>query len=142
VRNHQAASAAIVGGTADTDFGNVCHADSIIRLQVNRFIFELKGSDFMLQEITIKTNASESLKPLVEAAIRNQVKVLQHGVQRTKERIAEFEKRAGMSSAEFEQKLLSDQIEETIEAIDWNMELAALRLLESQYQSLSEAEID
>jgi hypothetical protein len=96
----------------------------------------------MLQEIVIKTNASESLKPLVEAAIRNQVKVLQHGVQRTKERIAEFEKRGGMSSAEFEQKLQADEIAETIETIDWNMELAALRLLESQYQSLSEAEID
>ena len=96
----------------------------------------------MLQEIVIKTNASESLKPLVEAAIRNQIKVLQHGVQRTKEKIAEFEKRAGMSSVEFEQKLQTDEIAETIETIDWNMELAALRLLESQYQSLSEAEID
>lgn len=96
----------------------------------------------MLQEIVIKTNASEALKPLVEAAIRNQIKTLQHGVQRTKERIAEFEKRAGMSSAEFEKKLQADEIPETIETIDWNMELAALHLLESQYQSLSEAEID
>jgi hypothetical protein len=96
----------------------------------------------MLQEIVIKTNASESLKPLVEAAIRNQIKVLQHGVQRTKEKIAEFEKRTGMSSVEFEQKLQADEIAETIETIDWNMELATLRLLESQYQSLSEAEID
>jgi len=96
----------------------------------------------MLQEIVIKTNASESLKPLVEAAIRNQIKVLQYGVQRTKEKIAGFEKRAGMSSVEFEQKLQADEIAETIETIDWNMELAALRLLESQYQSLSEAEID
>lgn len=96
----------------------------------------------MLQEIVIKTNAHESLKPLVEAAIRNQIKVLRHGVQRTKERIAEFEKRAGMSSVEFEQKLQADEIAETIETIDWNMELAALRLLESQYQSLSEAQID
>ena len=96
----------------------------------------------MLQEIVIKTNASEALKPLVEAAIRNQIKVLRHGVQRTKERIAEFEKRAGMSSVEFEQKLQMDEIAETLETIDWNMELAALRLLESQCQSLSEAEID
>ncbi len=96
----------------------------------------------MLQEVVIKTNANESLKPLVEAAIRNQIKALQHGVQRTKEHIAEFEKRAGMSSAEFEKKLQQDEIAETIETIDWNMELAALRLLESQHQSLSEAKID
>ncbi|MDL1912261.1 hypothetical protein FBQ81_16475 [Chloroflexi bacterium CFX6] len=96
----------------------------------------------MLQEIVIKTNAEETIKPLVEVAIRNQLKALQHGITRTKERIAEFENRLGMTSAEFEQKLQAGNIEETIETIDWNMELAALRLLEGQYQSLSEAKID
>lgn len=96
----------------------------------------------MLQEVVIKTNANESLKPLVEVAIRNQLKALQHGITRTKERIFEFEKRVGMSSEEFEKKLLDEKIEETFETIDWNMELAALRLLEGQYQSLSEAKID
>ena len=96
----------------------------------------------MLQEIIIKTNAGESLKPLVEVAIRNQLKSLQHGISRTRERIAEFENRAGMSSTEFEKKLQAEEISETIETIDWNMELAALRLLEGQYQSLREAEID
>ena len=96
----------------------------------------------MLQEIVIKTNANESLKPLLQVAIQNQLKALQHGIQRTKERVAEFEKRAGMSSVEFEKKLQTQEIGETIETIDWNMELAALRLLEGQYQSLSEAKID
>lgn len=96
----------------------------------------------MLQEIVIKSNAEEPIKPLVESAIRHQLKTLQHGITRTKERIAEFENRLGMTSAEFEQKLQAGNIEETIETIDWNMELAALRLLESQYQSLSEAKID
>jgi hypothetical protein len=96
----------------------------------------------MLQEIVIKTTAEESLKPLVEVAIRNQLKSLQHGILRTKERLAEFENRAGISSTEFETKLQAEEISETIETIDWNMELAALRLLEGQYQSLREAEID
>ncbi|NOH03877.1 MAG: hypothetical protein HND47_18880 [Chloroflexi bacterium] len=96
----------------------------------------------MLQEIVIKANAEESIKPLVEAAIRNQLKTLQHGITRTKERIAEFEKRAGVSSQEFVESLKAGTIEETLETIDWNMELAALKLLEGQYHSLSEARID
>jgi len=96
----------------------------------------------MFQEIVIKSNAQESIKPLVESAIRSQLKSLQHGIKRTKERIAEFEKRAEMTSADFEKKLSDGSIEETLESIDWNMELAALRLLEMQYQSLSEAKID
>ncbi len=96
----------------------------------------------MLQEIVIKSNAQEPIKPLVESAIRSQLKSLQHGIKRTKERIADFEKKAGMTSAEFEKRLGEGGLEETLETIDWNMELAALRLLESQYQSLSEASID
>ena len=96
----------------------------------------------MLQEIVIKTHADESIKPLLEVAIRNQLKALQHGITRTKERIAEFEKRVGMSSADFEKELERGKIEENLETIDWNMELAALHLLEGQYQSLSEAKID
>ena len=96
----------------------------------------------MLQEIVIKANSEESIRPLVEVAIRNQLKALQHGITRTKERIAEFEKRMGMSSHEFEKEIQGGTLEETMETIDWNMELAALRLLENQYQSLAEARID
>ena len=96
----------------------------------------------MLQEVVIKANAEESLKPLVEVAIRKQLRSSQHGIARTQERIAEFEKRAGMSSAEFEKRLQDGTLEESVETVDWNMELAALRLLETQYQSLSEARID
>jgi hypothetical protein len=96
----------------------------------------------MLQEVVITTNANESLKPLLEMAIQNQLKTLQHGIQRTRERVAEFERRAGITSVDFEKKLQAEEIVETIETIDWGMELTALRLLEGQYQSLSEAKID
>ncbi len=96
----------------------------------------------MLQEVVIKATADESLKPLLEFAMRNQLKALEHGIARTKERIAQFEQRGGMSAAEFEKKLQANEIPETMDSIDWSMELAALRLLEGQYQSLGEAEID
>jgi hypothetical protein len=79
---------------------------------------------------------------LIETAINSQLKTLKQGIQLTQERIAEFEKCAGMSSAEFEAKLQKNEIDETIETIDWNMELAALRLLEGQYRSLRETKID
>jgi hypothetical protein len=96
----------------------------------------------MLQRVVIKSKADQSLKPLVEVAIRNQLKALQHGITRTKERLLELEKKAGMSSDEFERHLNANEIEETLETVDWNMEIQALRLLEEQYHSLSEAKID
>ncbi len=96
----------------------------------------------MLQQITIRTESKESIKPLVEVAIRQQVKSLQHGILRTRERLAAYEARFGMVSAEMERQLQSGELTETLDTIDWIMELAALRLLEEQHNSLREASID
>ena len=96
----------------------------------------------MLQQVTIHSQAQEAIKPLVEVAIRNQLKSLKHGIAHTKEQLAAFEARFGMSSIEMERKLKSGEMEETLDSIDWCMELAALRLLEEQYNALREASID
>ena len=96
----------------------------------------------MLQEIIIKSNAEESIKPLIESAIQNQLKTLQHGIKRTKERIVEFEKKLKISSIDFEKKINDGEIEETLETIDWNMELTALQLLKIKYDSLNNAIIE
>lgn len=95
----------------------------------------------MIQEIIVRTNANEDFKPLVVAAIRSQMKVLQEGIDLSRGRIAEFESRTGMSSEEFERKLRENEISNSLDYFDWTMELASLRLLERQYQYLNEAEV-
>ncbi len=95
----------------------------------------------MIQEIIVRTNANEDFKPLVVAAIRSQMKVLQEGIDLSRGRIAEFEGRTGMSSEEFERKLRENEISDSLDYFDWTMELASLRLLERQYQYLNEAEV-
>jgi hypothetical protein len=47
-----------------------------------------------------------------------------------------------MTTAEMESRLKSGELQETLDTIDWCMELEALRLLEEQYNSLHEASID
>jgi hypothetical protein len=95
----------------------------------------------MKQEVIIKANAHEDLKPLVVAAIRNQMKLLQQDIDASLERIAGFEKRTGLSSNEFEEKMSGHEIEESLDTLDWTMELASLRLLQRKFQYLCEAEI-
>ena len=75
----------------------------------------------MIQEVIVKANAHEALRPLVQAAIRNQLKILQQGIDLSRERIAEFEKITGMSSAEFEKKLLGREIEDTLDVLDLSL---------------------
>jgi len=96
----------------------------------------------MLQQITIQSRTSRPLKPLVELAIRKQLSSLRHGIARTRQQMAEFEARYGMSTAEMERRLQTGELSETLATIDWCMELAALRLLEEQYTALNEARID
>jgi hypothetical protein len=97
----------------------------------------------MLNQVTIQSRSDKAaIKPLVEIAVRNQLKSLKHGIERTKEQLAVFETRFGMSTAEMEQRLKAGDLEETLDTIDWRMELEALRLLEEQYNALSDASID
>jgi hypothetical protein len=97
----------------------------------------------MLNQVIIQSQTGkESIKPLVEIAVRNQLKSLKHGIERTKEQLAAFEQRFGISTAEMERRLKAGSLEETLDTIDWCMEIEALRLLEEQYKTLSEASID
>lgn len=96
----------------------------------------------MLQQITISSKNSVLLKPLLETAMRNERKLLSHSIGRTRQRLAEFESQHQMSSADFDHRFRNQEIEETLDFIDWQMELKALSLLKEEYQALSEAEID
>jgi hypothetical protein len=96
----------------------------------------------MLQQVTIKTSNKAALKPILQSAINNEAKMLAVGLERTRKRLAEFEQKFGMSSEEFERRLYAADLEETVEFTDWRLEIGALRLLESQYQALQEAQVD
>jgi hypothetical protein len=97
----------------------------------------------MINQVTIQSQTDKAtIKPLVEIAVRNQLKSLRHGIERTKEQLTVYEQRFGLSTTEMERRLKEGSLEETLDTIDWCMELEALRLLEEQYKALNEASID
>ena len=96
----------------------------------------------MLQQLTITTTDKTTLKLLVESALENEKKMLALGIERTLKRLAEFEQQFDMSSAEFERRLNALELAETVAFTDWRMEIGMLRLLESQYRTLQEAQLD
>lgn len=95
----------------------------------------------MLGQVTVKTDAPKVLRPLLRAALQNETKILMQGIQRTRERLAAFEKQHGMSSEDFESRFESGEIKETLELINWLMEIQALRSLNEQYQALRNARL-
>jgi len=96
----------------------------------------------MLQEIIIRTENADALKPLVRAAMDRESKLLEHSVQRTRTALEDFEKRHNMTTEEFERKFKAREIEESLDFLDWWMEVEALHHLENQLQSMREAQFD
>ena len=111
------------------------------RLMVCAILDFEKELELMLQQLVITTSDKTALKPLLESAIENQKKALKVGMSRTQARLAEFEKRYGLTSTEFERRLNARELEETFDFTDWRMEIGMLALLEKKYAALHEAHI-
>lgn len=80
-----------------------------------------------MTELTLVSTHQRPLKPLVEAALANELRLLQAGLQRTEQRLNEFEAKYQLSTSEFIRRYEADEFEETLEFAEW---IGEYRLLE------------
>ncbi|MBI4789385.1 MAG: hypothetical protein HY782_20340, partial [Chloroflexi bacterium] len=59
----------------------------------------------------------------------------------TREQLAGFEQRFGMTSEEFARRFDGQDLKETFDFLDWWMEIKALQTLEEDYLILSEVKV-
>ena len=95
----------------------------------------------MLGQVMVTTESPGVLKPLLRAAIQNEVRTLSHGIKRTRERLLAFEKQFGMTSDEFERRYLAAEIAESLEFTEWLGEIKMLRVLNEQKLALDGARV-
>jgi hypothetical protein len=69
--------------------------------------------------LTLISNRQRPLQSLVEAAIQNELRILQAGIQRTEQRLHAFETQYGFSSQEFLQRYENDELPETLDFAEW-----------------------
>ena len=96
----------------------------------------------MLQEITIQTTDLEQFKSVLQTALERETKLLEYSIQRTHEALAPFEQLYNMTTDEFERKFNAREIEETIDFLDWWMEVEALRHLEARRNLIKDARVE
>ncbi len=96
----------------------------------------------MLQQITIQTSNLERFKSVLETALGREAKLLDYSIERTREALAPFETRYNMTTDEFERKFKTREIKETLDFLDWWMEVEALRHLEALRDSLKDARFE
>lgn len=91
-----------------------------------------------MTELTLVTPDRRRLKPLIEAAIQNELRLLAAGIQRTEQRLRAFEERYGLATAEFLQQYENDELEETLEFDEWVGESRLLERLQDNASTLRE----
>ncbi len=94
-----------------------------------------------MQQITIVSESMTALKPLLESAIQTKLRMIGLGIERTQQKLAEFERQYEMISSEFEAIFDSGKIDETLDYIEWSGEIETLRRLQAKYQTLQRAQL-
>ena len=90
-----------------------------------------------MAEIVIKGNKSETIMPVLDSAIRNQLKLLKTSIKRTKTRINSFAQRYNMSTEQFIQKIQEGMDDDTLDFVELIGERKLLKRLEEEYKELA-----
>lgn len=84
-----------------------------------------------MNDLRIVSASRYAIKPLLEAALENELCLMEAGIRQTEQRLLQFEEKYRMSTAEFISAYREDKLQETLEFIEWMGESKLLeRLLE------------
>jgi hypothetical protein len=96
----------------------------------------------MIQQITLTTDAAVALKPLIEAAIRSELRMLELGLERTRQRLRLFEDRYDLPSEEFRRRFEAGEVTDSLDFVEWAGEIKTYQLLEAQRQALQKVQLN
>lgn len=82
-----------------------------------------------MTDIRLISKQNRQIKPLVEAALANELRLLETGIRRTEERLKEFEKKYQMLTQDFLTRYENNEIEETLDFVEWIGESMLLKRL-------------
>jgi len=84
-----------------------------------------------MNNIRLVSASRQAIKPLLEAAMENELRLMEAGIRQTEQKLLHFEKKYRMNTAEFVSAYKDDKFGETMEYIEWMGESKMLeRLLE------------
>lgn len=88
--------------------------------------------------LTLVSSRNHPLQPLVEAALAKELNSLEAAIQRTEQRLSEFEQKYQMSTAEFLVRYENDELAETLEFAEWTGEHRLLARLHEKAETVRE----
>ncbi len=95
-----------------------------------------------MTELTLVSKQSRPLRPLVEAALANELRLIMAAIHQTEERLRDFESTYGVMTVEFIARFENDELEETLEYIEWVGEHRLLNHLQEKAETFQGIEIE
>ncbi len=95
-----------------------------------------------MTELTLVSKQSRPLRPLVEAALANELRLVHAAIRQTELRLQAFEARYGMTTEAFIQRFEDDELEETLEFVEWVGEYRLLGHLQEKAETFQGIEIE
>ena len=89
-----------------------------------------------MTDIKLVSQGKRQLKPLVEAALANQLRLLLAGIRQTEERLQKFENKFQMNTQDFISRYENDEIEETLDKGEWIGEARLLKRLQEKAETI------
>lgn len=86
--------------------------------------------------LTLTSVQKRPLRPLVEAALENQLRLLKAGIQRTEQRLRGFESEYGFATPDFVSRYENDELPETLNFAEWIGEYRMLSRLREKAEAL------
>ncbi len=86
--------------------------------------------------LTLTSPHQRPLRPLVEAAIQNELRLLEAGIRRGEERLRVFEAKYNLSTQEFLRRYGDDELPETLDYAEWIGEYQLLARLREKAETL------
>ena len=91
-----------------------------------------------MTDIRLISNRNRQLKPLVEAALANELRLLEAGMGKAEKRLLEFEKKYKMITKEFILRYENEEMEETMDFAEWIGEFRLFERLKEKAETLKD----
>ena len=89
-----------------------------------------------MTDLRLVSTRKRQLKPLVEGALANELRLMQAGLRRTEQRLLEFEEKYHLKTEDFIARYEKDEMEEAMDFDEWIGEFRLLERLREKVDTL------
>jgi len=89
-----------------------------------------------MHELKLLSESKRRLKPLVESALKNELRLIEAGIRQTQHRLDGFETKFQMKTHDFITSYENDKLEESMEYMEWVGESRLLERLNEKADTL------